>query len=303
MIFKVLKVREYESIVSFVKPMSDDHRMTQCPGSKHPKCSQSYNARRGKVSSSLLPPEIELSRFVADFKNTDPSWSSSTPACKWSGIICLDSTRPEEVTNMEWHQYSLRGTPNWKYIPHSVLDLNMFENFLTGELPLDVLPLELKFLYLGSNQLNGSLPTQDLPSSLIEAYLWGNSFSSTLDLSILPITLTEFSVAHNKFFGSLNLTTLPRSMTELQLENNAFTGSIDLGSLPPSMNDLNININRIEHVSGLNSLPLTLRELNVTNNNVLTGEFDKVLFPPLLNFVFDETLLKEIESALVTVHK
>ena len=116
-----------------------------------------------------FPPEIELSRFTEGLKNINPTWNSSTPGCMWSGIQCKDSTRPDDVPHIQWQRLQLQGTPGWKYIPQSLQHLNMFANFLTGELPLDFLPHNLKSIYLGSNMHSGPLCTHNLPGALSEA--------------------------------------------------------------------------------------------------------------------------------------
>ena len=84
------------------------------------KCSSA----RGKIRGACFPPEIELALFTKYLKNTDFTWNSHVPACKWSGIRCTDLTMSDAVTDLDWGFRNLQGTPQWGHIPSSVRRIN-----------------------------------------------------------------------------------------------------------------------------------------------------------------------------------
>ena len=254
--------------------MSDNQTVGKHQQDVRSTSAQSFSSsRRGKVSRASFPPEIELFRFIEGLTNTDPTWNASTPACKWSGIRCCDPTRPQDVTDIVWQRLELCGTPNWKYLPESVLFLNLFRNALTGNLPLNVLPRNLGILCCGENELNGAFEVEHMPDLMVQAYLFINNLCGTLDLSLFPSSLENLSLSQNHLFGPLDFSLLATNLIELNLSINKFTGTIDLGHLPSSLVSLYLDNNRFVSIKGLNSLPEAMVVLHLAYNEDLKGEF------------------------------
>ena len=271
------------------------HSLQKMPDNQ-PTNVEKHSSARGRIRGACFPPEVELTLFTKYFENKFPTWNSSMPACKWSGIRCTDPTMPDAVTEIDWGFGDLQGIPQWGHVPLSVRFISVFANELEGEVPLSLLPRALDELDLASNRFSGTLDLENMPPEMREVNFGANRFEGTLDLSTLPANLSEFYAYKNFFVGSPNLTALPQSIKRLDLSDNLFSGSIDLSRLPHNFLVLHLQSNHLERATGLDLLPPTLEELNLENNVELCGEYDKTLLPVSLLFETLETNLISVKG-------
>ena len=119
------------------------------------------------------------------------SWTSSTPACSWSGITC--SGRARSVTSIAF-QGAFSGTVNLSALPQFLKSIYLNNNQLTGSVDLSQLPMTLVYAELSRSQLTGSLNLTQVPSTLKYLYLHGNAFSGGIDLQNLPKSLKTLTL-------------------------------------------------------------------------------------------------------------
>ena len=124
--------------------------------------------RPSKVRGANLPQEYELVRFVENISNWDPSWTSSTPACDWTGVSCYNS----QVRYIRWSYRKLGGSLQWKYLCDTTREFRAWRNELTGSVPLDVLPSEMKAIDISSNGLSGKMNLSHLPDAMVTQFLY-----------------------------------------------------------------------------------------------------------------------------------
>ena len=91
-----------------------------------------------KVSVTNLPQEYQLARLLADANNLHKSWSTEAPACEWNGVECNDD---EEVIYVTWDVSRISGSLRFIYLPHTLESFLVYNNDLSGLVPLDQLPL------------------------------------------------------------------------------------------------------------------------------------------------------------------
>ncbi|KAI3455824.1 hypothetical protein Pfo_012487 [Paulownia fortunei] len=172
-------------------------------------------------SSISYDPENVISR----------NWSSSTPVCSWTGIVC--SSRHERVTALDISDMNLEGSISPELGNLSfLLSLKMSNNSFGGSLPQELANLRrLRSIDLRRNNLSGLVPSffSSLPN-LQFLYLSRNKFSGPIPTSIANISkLEELALNLNFLEGTIpkeigNL----RYLTFLNLEGNRLTGSIPL---------------------------------------------------------------------------
>ena len=182
--------------------------------------------RASKVRGALLPQEYSLYQLIQNTTNTHVSWSASTVACEWDGAYCID----DKVVRLNWSGRGIRGTLRWEHLPSTLLffdagedsDFPTFGNFymhdvicnsLCGELPFEVLPKSLEYLYVGRNKLIGSFNGKDLPHHLVELYLHDNEFDGTIHFPSLPQTLTVLCVSKNQYMSGVYVASQNRNLT------------------------------------------------------------------------------------------
>jgi len=222
--------------------------------------------RAAKVSITNLPQEFQLEQVVRDVENPNSSWTTSTPACKWSGVDCNNT---DSVMSISWWSRELKGSLNYSHLPETIHIFYANVNQLFGEVSLETFPPKLRTLSLRNNQLSGTLDLTALPPDLKTLVLSGNQFTGEVCLTKLPSQLRYLYLGRNMLSGDLCFRKLP-NMVILRLEENDFSGKIDLRSIPCSLEELNLanNINLCGKVKEYH-IPLLLRAgLKIKNTRI-----------------------------------
>jgi len=248
-------------------------------------------SRLGKVNRLAFPQEFQLTRFVENIENRDPYWNISTPACKWSGIICNED---EQIIEIKWLKEvilrELSGSLQWDFFPTTIHTFTAIGQTIWGTVQFNTLPSSMLSFTSLHSRFYGSLNICDLPRKLTKLEVGDNDFDGNINLSDLPPSMTYFSAWGNKLSGKANLANLPFAMKFLILANNNFDGTPELRYLPESLEELVLLNNDFSGVVHLHHLPKKLKLLNLEYNPYLGGEFDESLLPDSLQtFVYDET--------------
>ena len=147
-----------------------------------------------KVSGVSVPQEYDLVRLLKDVENSHSTWTTTTPACKWSGINC---NAAGIIQVIDWRSYGLRGSLDWQYLPNQLI-----------------------WLILRKNKLTGEVPFKSLPSTLVCLSLQNNRFSGNPCFKSLPL-LKSVSLSNNQFEGWVDFDSLPNSLKDLYLSGNS----------------------------------------------------------------------------------
>ena len=154
----------------------------------------SSGTKLGKLRGANLPVEYELARFIEDASKKDSSWSTSVPACKWKGVVCVEGI----VSTMDWGDRKMEGELNWDYIPSSLTYLRLAFNELSGDIPFNGIPRQMTVLNVTANRFSGPLLLKDLPDTMKNLFLSYNRFSGIVDPSEFPKSLWLLYVSDNK---------------------------------------------------------------------------------------------------------
>ncbi|AXT18307.1 hypothetical protein D7030_08395 [Flavobacteriaceae bacterium AU392] len=207
-------------------------------------------------------PTVERDALIALYNATDganwinnSNWNTTAPVCDWYGVTVENG---------------------------NVVNLNLFNNQLTGAIPLELSDLtNLSGLFLGNNQLSGALPLEI--GNLIGLTTFNISYNQLsgnipLELGNL-LNLTHFYINNNNFTGPIpasfgNFT----NVQDFRLNNNQLSGNI-----PVELNNL-INVRNLSlQVNQLSGLIPDLGNLNnLTSlglrNNQLSGSIPLWVF-------------------------
>ena len=241
-----------------------------------PSNANTQETRPGKVRGANLPQEYELTRFVQNIENPHPSWNASTPACDWEHVTCDEELH---VIWINWNGMNMKGSLQWNYLCHTVLEFRAWLNQLRGNVLLGALPSQIVRFDLSTNGFSGELDWSHLPGEMIDLFFSDNKFKGCVDFKHLPLSLKVLQVQYNQFSGDLDLTRLPRLMTHVNLSQNCFTGPLDLQHLPSSLQILNCHRNQFSGLVMFNRLPISLSTLNLEANAELCGTAEKLTLP------------------------
>lgn len=155
------------------------------------------------------------------------NWRNRSSVCNsWIGVDC--NTDGSRVNSLRLPGFGLYGP-----IPANTLGnldalttLSLRSNFLTGNLPSDILSLpSLSYIYLQQNNFSGTIPSS-LSPQFISIDLSFNSLTGSIPSSIQNLTnLTGLNVQNNSLTGSVPDLRLPR-LNHLNVSNNHLNGSI-----------------------------------------------------------------------------
>ena len=179
-----------------------------------------------KLHHTILPPVYALALFLENITHQEPSWSDRVSISDWHGVTC-DSNG--EVTSLGWSNLSLRGTPGWKHLPHTLLSINLGNiaqrnvNIIQGSLEVVSLPRNLRYLDVRRNEMGGALALSLLPPLLEGFFASYNHFYGVLKSSFLPSTLVSLDLSYNNFEGVLSLEEMQQSTAVIHLYGNNLT--------------------------------------------------------------------------------
>ena len=175
---------------------------------------------------------------------------------------------------VEWSGLGLNGTLDLSMVPNTIMNLQLFNNQLTGT--LDNIPTTLRTLNVENNLLNGTISY--IPSSLQYLTFGINKLTGTLP--DLPEGLIGLNAFNNLLFGTIN--SLPSTLRTLFISRNAFTGS--LPSLPDGL--INLHCNGNYFTGFMPTLPSTVVSLKIgqgiSDTNNIQGSI-VINTPKLLN--------------------
>jgi len=124
-----------------------------------------------------------LVRLTSDWGGKPFSWTNSTPACQWAGVIC--DPYYGFVTEMRWGNAGVYGHLNLTNLPKLVQTLYLFKNSFPYAPPvLSNLPAVLSYVDLSYNGMTGNPNLSDLPVHVQSFDLSGNGFCGSSKLNI-----------------------------------------------------------------------------------------------------------------------
>ena len=178
-------------------------------------CTDDTVVRRGKVSTTTLPPEYLLSDFISHLGNPLPTWRADNPIGNWTHVECDAQGR---VLSLYWGGLGLTGPLRWEALPLSLawLDLGAV---ITGPGPLE------------TNALCGSVAFDAFPPALRHCDLRHNAFEGGVDLNVLPATLEYLDISENRFSGTLAVKVLPEALVHLNVSKNQLIMPVNFISL------------------------------------------------------------------------
>ena len=209
----------------------------------------------------------------------------------WPGIICDDSG---SLSSIEWISSYIAQEHHVEYEDEEKTGVIS----AGGSIFLNLLPSQLKNIYLQSLSLEGTIETKDLPRCLVNLDMKANKLHGTFDivglpqnmvliglgmnvlhgnlqLHALPHSISCFFASKNRFSGCVDLTKLPRALKILHLGRNALSGSIELINLPPKLMTLSVHGNRFKQEALIvETLPRTTLIVKVGR-----AQFGRILSP------------------------
>ena len=246
--------------------------------------------RPSKVHKSVLAPEYNLARLVANLSNPDPTWTVHTPPRGWVRVTVQEGSG--EIHELRWNEMGLRGSLNFAFLPYTLRKVFLDKNHLTGQVTIGRVYENLHDLRVSYNRLDGPIAFEELPRGMVRFWGHNNAFSGGVDLSVLPplirilyLSENDFSgvvsfdslppaiedlaLDCNRFEGWLDFRTLPRCLTSLSLYNNSFTGRMDFSQVPPSMRQLALAQNKFEGDADISHLPNSVYFVSLFDNDVM----------------------------------
>lgn len=178
--------------------------------------------------ASLLSDRQALLEFASAVPHSPKlNWKSTIPICtSWVGIAC--NTEGSRVVAVHLPGVGLYGPIPAKTLGKldSLTILSLRSNFLSGDLPADLLSLpSLHSMYLQHNNFSGNIPSSFSPrTSMLD--LSFNSFTGLIPAAIQNLThLTSLSLQNNLLSGPIPEFNTS-GLTQLNLSHNLLNGSI-----------------------------------------------------------------------------
>ena len=249
--------------------------------------SHSTSRAPGRIRGAALPQEYDLARFVENMEGLHPTWCTNVTACEWAGVKCNDKG---EVTALDWtnpdhvpREHGARGSVAWKYLPLTLIELNLDNGDLTGEVEFRCLPQSLKICDLSSNCFFGKFDSRFLPPLIEHLYLNNNKFTGHINFTNLPPNLTVMWLEGNKFEGAIDLCRLPLSLRVLDISNNLFSGNLDFRHLPDSFDEFYAQDNNFDLLVNAECWVKETASCRLDNNpnlhgRVMQADFKKYCF-------------------------
>ena len=233
------------------------------------------------------PTAAELDRAVLEalYDSTDgANWTTSTnwkiaddPGV-WHGVVVNSDGR---VTELHLNNNNLVGPlPTTLSNLTALVDLRLFENQLTGEIPSLSGLTSLVNVYMQRNQLSGSIPSLKDLTELQALWLQHNKLTGEFPVVTGARNLYDVDFSSNRLTGEIPDLSLHTALSYLYLADNELTGEIpDLEKLK-ALSELNLSQNQL---TGM--VPASLATLdNVVSvvlwGNQLTGPIPDELSTP-----------------------
>ena len=124
---------------------------------------------------------------------------------EWGGVDCDEKG---DVLRIDWSNEALKGSINWRWLPSTLVRIE-----------------------IGFCELSGALDLPRLPAGLRQMLIYDANLTGPIDLSQLPAKLVELSFCINSLSGPIDLTRLPRCLERLILALNEFTANPTKGHL------------------------------------------------------------------------
>ncbi|KNH05349.1 hypothetical protein XU18_3615 [Perkinsela sp. CCAP 1560/4] len=119
----------------------------------------------GRVDLESLPQQALMEMVIEGITNKEKICGDADEPKdikEWKGVTIEDG----QVVEIAWHLFWLEGSVHFEWLPSSVREVMVTENYLTDTLDLESLPTAMENLFLGFNASTGSI---DLGSCRKEA--------------------------------------------------------------------------------------------------------------------------------------
>jgi len=143
-------------------------------------------------ASSSDPTDVALlGSIMKSVKGLPNDWNSNfivntttnITYCSWTGITCvLINNETHRLSSISLQNYNLTGTlPQYGWIAPKFLKIIIFSNnFLSGNMPAELLSINRGEIYLDYNDFSGPLPSVNGGTFLMKLQLQGNKFSGCI---------------------------------------------------------------------------------------------------------------------------
>eukprot|EP00008_Paramoeba_atlantica_P013810 CAMPEP_0201494280 /NCGR_PEP_ID=MMETSP0151_2-20130828/46379_1 /ASSEMBLY_ACC=CAM_ASM_000257 /TAXON_ID=200890 /ORGANISM="Paramoeba atlantica, Strain 621/1 / CCAP 1560/9" /LENGTH=255 /DNA_ID=CAMNT_0047882415 /DNA_START=44 /DNA_END=811 /DNA_ORIENTATION=- len=215
-----------------------------------------------KVKRHILPPEVQLSRFLGTKNCKTLDISESRPLRHWKGIGCDE----DGVVRTIEYQYEDLLNVEWFELPETIRDVHITDCSLSCSFDLSWFPRGTTKICVEWNHLSGSLNFDDIPPKLESLDIRSNRMNGTLDLSALPEGLVELDLGRNLFTGNIDLSSLPSTLRALVLDQNSLLGLVDVTKMREGIQTLFLYQNHFTGVLDFRHVPNTLQRFNVKGN-------------------------------------
>ncbi|KAF4381392.1 hypothetical protein G4B88_029747 [Cannabis sativa] len=225
----------------------------------------------------------QASHALQDWISNNPSSSSSSSFCSFSGVTC--NNNQSRVTSL-----NITNLPLFGHLPPQIgsftnlVNLTIAGNNLTGTLPAEMAKLtSLKILNISNNLFSGNFPGEIIRAmtELQVLDIYNNNFTGTLPTEIIGLKkLTHLGLGGNYFSGNI-----PENYSEIQsLKYLGLNGNSLTGNFPKSLGKLrNLEVMYVGHDNNYNGgIPpelgrmISLKILDMSNCN-LTGNIPEEL--------------------------
>jgi Leucine-rich repeat (LRR) protein len=184
--------------------------------------------------AAQTPDETNLFKFLEtaqpDFRSV---YNTSVSACEWAGVVTCNVGlgAQRKISALDFSGRGLNGTilPGTLGLLNALTSLDLSDNILTGDIPLDIFNLSsLTNLRLANNKLTGGLsPLVSKLPQLVALDLSLNVLSGPLPLMLGALPFLSFLDLHsNSFNGTIPVFTNPGRLRHLDLSSNQLSGEV-----------------------------------------------------------------------------
>ena len=285
----------FKNIHLFTKLRIIDVNSSDVPLMIHSDIAMSQSLEEVKVQSGEImgdiPAELAMIPTIETIDFSENNYAGSIPTEYAPSIRNIDFSENDlelDISNLFAGNINLRN-------------VDLSDNKLTGNFPIQLLNSQLSYLDLSNNQLEGPLPTNigDL-TELSDLILKNNNFSGPLPESFNSLSrLKHIIIGGNSFSGEINLDAgVFNGCSVVDLSRNNFAGNIpaSLGTMKGSSLGALLDLSENNFEGGI---PASLTEINnlkaldLSGNN-LTGQLDS----SFTNKMTDLSLLDVSDNAL-----
>lgn len=214
---------------------------------------------------------LELVKFyeATNGNNWKNKWNLHAPMENWFGVFIGTGGCVVGLDLSQNNGNNLSGTLPALEIEH-LINLQLADNNISGQLPsFEGLP-NLKVLTLSSNSFTGTLENLSVLSNLERMDLSRNNFTGDISWISGMTNLRNINISKNKLIDNLNDFNLLPNLVFLNISDNLFSGTFPSFPAASNLEFIDASYNLITGIlPGLGNSPLL--ETLILNNNLIEG--------------------------------